>query len=125
MLKSAKSKFSFCIGSPTGKSSCCLLYIFLCVVTAAHRKQFHYLPGKIFIGVVFPVLIIIQKIQHRTRFRHLMKKITKVSQRILTNNIQQILLKKNIQISTGKMTMPEKRHFFPQLRSLFTISFTQ
>src|SRR6266496_5482135 len=66
--------------------------------------------------MIFSVLIIVQKVQHSRRFGHFMKQITKASQSILANNVKQFLLKKNIQIATGKMAMPEERHLFPKLR---------
>src|SRR4030095_9695793 len=45
-----------------------------------------------------------------------MKQITKISKGILTDTVEQLLLEKNIQVATRKMTMPEKGHFLTKLR---------
>src|SRR5688572_4223746 len=113
MLASAENKFTTQVGRPACKCSCGFLNIMLRIITPAQGKQLHYFPGKIFVGMVFPVLLVIQEIQHCCCFRNVMKHIPKASICIPAQRIQQTLLVKNIQVAACKMSMPEKSKFFP------------
>ena len=59
MLSSPKYKFPILAKTPSCKGSCCLLYIIFCIMPRPYREQLHHLPGKIFIGMLLFVLLII------------------------------------------------------------------
>src|ERR1017187_5014063 len=65
-------EFSLQIKPPSGKGPGTLFYIFFGVISTTHGKEFHYLPGEVFIGMFFSFLLIIKKRKHGRAFTNLL-----------------------------------------------------
>src|SRR5271170_6886521 len=105
MLKPMKYEFTLYVGTPSGECARPLFHILFSIMTPTQSKQFHNLAGKIFIGMVLFVLIIVEKINHCRTFAHGKKKVRKVSECISADHIKEQLLIKYIQVTRSKMTM--------------------
>ena len=111
-----KHKLPVALKPPSGKGSGRFANVSLCVLSAPEGEEFHHFPREIFIGLLFPVLLVIEKRQHGRCFRDLPQERTKIPQSMRADHIEQLLLSQRVYFPTGEMTVPEKRQFLPQLR---------
>ena len=112
MLLLPEDKFTLAIKCPAGKCAGGFFDIILCIVAPAKGEEFHYFAGEIFIWMLFFVLAVIQKLQHRRAFGHATQHVGKITKCVLPEYIQQFLVIIRIVDVGGEMAMPEQTHLF-------------